>query len=85
VVRTVFKIAEVVARRLVGSIPTRSRQNTLILRTILIGNVMAVAKRLQTHLCEEVVEKGKVESTLGRRAAKRENACSVAQTRPASS
>jgi hypothetical protein len=26
VVRTVFKIAEVVARRLVGSIPTRSRQ-----------------------------------------------------------
>jgi hypothetical protein len=27
VVRTVFKIAEVVARRLVGSIPTRSRQN----------------------------------------------------------
>ena len=26
-VRTVFKIAEAVARRLVGSIPTRSRQN----------------------------------------------------------
>jgi hypothetical protein len=27
VVRTVFKIAEAVVRRLVGSIPTRSRQN----------------------------------------------------------
>ena len=30
VARTVFKIAEVVARRLVGSIPTRSRQNCLV-------------------------------------------------------
>ena len=33
VVRTVFKIAEVVARRLVGSIPTRSRQNRGSTRT----------------------------------------------------
>ena len=32
VARTVFKIAEVVARRLVGSIPTRSRQNHLSTR-----------------------------------------------------
>jgi hypothetical protein len=34
VVRTVFKIDEAVARRLVGSIPTRSRQNAIRLGTI---------------------------------------------------
>jgi len=33
VARTVFKIAEVVARRLVGSIPTRSRQSRPSTRT----------------------------------------------------
>ncbi len=32
VARTVFKIAEAVARRLVGSIPTRSRHNTYATR-----------------------------------------------------
>src|SRR6516162_6898863 len=47
VARTVFKIAEAVARRLVGSIPTRSRQTFLILWRFSLAETATVAKRLQ--------------------------------------
>ena len=51
VVRTVFKIAEVVARRLVGSIPTRFRQEPLIFpEGFPFVDGGAVAEWLQKHL-----------------------------------
>ena len=61
--RTVFKIAEVVARRLVGSIPTRSRQNLCLARTnwnkmalrLRFGAVYAVAAFVLLSGCNSYV------------------------------
>jgi hypothetical protein len=49
VARTVFKTVEAFARGLVGSIPTRSRQNVPILRGFCGLSIAAVAKRLQYY------------------------------------